>query len=468
VGGGQSAGDIASGTVASGRRKGNGGSLGGDGLGSRALNGSLLTNGVSIGASGLGDGIGVRVGSIRSLVTLSGLGVTSRSSSKRDDVGGGLGSVATRAVEESTSRAAVGLANLGLGGSGEGDGKSGSKADVEDITNLDVKVNSETKSKGNDLVDGDSTVVGGDEGSSVLEEADPDSNLGTSLDLKDRDVKLGLKVDLGSETKAKLKSNLSRKVDISSNTNGESLGDEAIKGNINNLLGQERNLNESLLAESKVDTSRKVNSSVNSDNKVKSKSSTGLSLKKTRDLEVKSGRSEEFNGLVDGGGSGDVNLDVGLDTAETNADARLLEEALDELELGVSRDLSLGEVKTEVHSSRGAGSRGCNALEENVVLPAVGQAARRRHHAALVLAEAAQRLGEALDGGLNLLGGHVNILGVLQVGTFTKRHINVEAKTKSDATGSGEKVRRGLGNSHKTSQGGKQAGEMHSEKLLIK
>jgi hypothetical protein len=295
VGGGQSAGDIASGTVASGRGKGDGGSLGGDGLGSRALSGSLLTNGVSIGAGGLGDSVGVRSGSIGSLRTLGGLGAASRSSSKRDDVGGGLGSAAGRALEESTNRAAVVLANLGFGSSGEGDGKSGSEADVEDIANLDVKVNSKTKSESNHLVDRDSTVVSGDEGSSVLEEADPDGNLGTSLNLKDRDIKVGLKVDLSSETKAKLDSNLSRKVDISSNTNGESLGDKAIKGNINNLFGQERNLNESLLAESKVDTSRKVNSSINSDNKVKSKSSTGLGLKKTGDLEVKSGRSEEFN-----------------------------------------------------------------------------------------------------------------------------------------------------------------------------
>jgi hypothetical protein len=173
---------------------------------------------------------------------------------------------------------------------------------------------------------------------------------------------------------------------------------------------------------------------------------------------------------VDGGGGRDVNLDVGLDTAETNADARLLEEVLDELELGVTRDLSLGEVEAEMHGSRSAGSRSCDTLEENVVLPAVGQAARRGHHTTL-LAEAAQRLGKALDGrhnvldgGLDLLGGQVDILGVLQVGAFTKRHIDVEAKTESDATGSGEKVRRGLGNSHKTSQSGKQAGEMHSER----
>jgi hypothetical protein len=281
-------------------------------------------------------------------------------------------------LDEVTRSTAVRLANLGLSSSSKGDGQGRSKADVENVADLNVELDSETKSKSNELIDGDGAVVGGDENGSVLEKADPDRNLGTSLDVENGNVKLGLKIDLGSETEAKSERNLSREVDLGSDANGESLGNKTLKGDVNDLLGDKRNLNESLLTEGKVDTSGQVNSSIDTDDKVKSESSTGLSLKETGDLKLKSRRSEKFNGFVDSGGSRDVELDVSLDSAKTNTDTRLLEEVLHKLKSSITLDLSIGEVKTKLNGGGSARSRSSDTVEENMVLPAVGQAAGRR------------------------------------------------------------------------------------------
>ena len=70
-----------------------------------------------------------------------------------------------------------------------------------------------------------------------------------------------------------------------------------------------------------------------------------------------------------------VNLDVGLHTTETNADARLLEEVLDEVDSGVTLDLSLGKVETELDGSAVGGSGGGDTVEEGAVFPGVGERA---------------------------------------------------------------------------------------------
>lgn len=285
---------------------------------------------------------------------------------------------ATLLLNEATRSTAVRLADLGLSSSSKGDGQGRSKADVENVADLNVELDSEAKGESNELIDGDGAVVGGDENGSVLEKADPDSNLGTGLDVENGNVKLGRKIDLSSETEAKSKRNLSREVNLGSNANGESLGNKTLKGDVNDLLGEKRNLNESLLAESKVNTSGQVNSSIDTNDKVKSEGSTGLSLEKAGDLKLESRRSEKFNGFVNGSGSRNVKLDVSLNSTKTNTDTGLLKEVLHKLKSSITLDLSIGKVKTKLNGGSSTRSRSSDTVEENMVLPAVGQAAGRR------------------------------------------------------------------------------------------
>lgn len=314
----------------------------------------------------------IRKSRVRGRIRASG-----RESRQRDDLSLS-GRRATLLLNEATRSTAVRQADLGLSSSSKGDGQGRSKADVENVADLNVELDSETKSKSNELIDGDGAVVGSDEDSSVLEKADPDSNLGTSLDVENGNVKLGRKIDLSSEAEAKSERNLSREVDLGSNANGESLGNKTLKGDVNDLLGEKRNLNESLLAEGKVNTSGQVNGSIDTDDKVKSEGSTGVSLEKTGDLKLKSSRSEKFNGFVNGSGSRNVELDVGLDSTKTNAHTRLRKEVLHKLKSSITLDLSIGKVETKLNGGGSARSRSGDTVEENMVLPAVGQAASRR------------------------------------------------------------------------------------------
>jgi hypothetical protein len=320
-------------------------------------------------ARGISRTSGVRKSRVGSSVRAS-----SRDGGQRDDLSVS-GRRATLLLDEGTRSTTVRLANLGLSSSSKGDGQGRSKAKVENVADLHVELDSETKSKSNELIDGDDAVVGVDENGSVLEKADPDSNLGTSLDVENGNVKLGRKIDLGSETEAKSERNLSREVDLGTNANGESLGNKTLEGDVNDLLGEKRNLNESLLAEGKVDTSGQVNSSIDTDDKIKSESSTGLSLKKTGDLKLESRRSEKFNGFVNSSRSRNVKLEVSLDSTKTNTHTRLRKEALHKLESSLTLDLSIGKVKTKLDGGSSARSRSGDTVEENMVLPAVGQVA---------------------------------------------------------------------------------------------
>lgn len=335
--------------------------------------------GVSSGRAGYINGArsvsrtsGIRKSRVRGRIRASG-----GESRQRDDLSLS-GRRATLLLNEATRSTAVRQADLGLSSRSKGDGQGRSKADVENVADLNVELDGETKGKSNELIDGDGAVVGGDEDSSVLEKADPDSNLGTSLDVENGNVKLGRKIDLSSEAEAKSERNLSREVDLGSNADGESLGDKTLKGDVDDLLGQKRNLNESLLAKGKVNTSGQVNSSIDTDDKVKSQGSTGLSLKKTGDLKLESSRSEKFNRFVNGSGSRNVELDVGLDSTKTNTHTRLRKEVLHKLKSSITLDLSIRKVKTKLNGGSSARSRSGDTVEENMVLPAVGQAAGRR------------------------------------------------------------------------------------------
>jgi hypothetical protein len=446
--GGESAGNIAKGAVSMGR-SGDDSRSSGNRLGGRSVERRV--------AGGLGDSVVAR--SVRDSIALrSSLG-SSRDGSKGNGSGLGLVTILALLLEENTSRATVGHADLGLGSSSKLDGQGRSKVEFEDVTNLNIELDSETKSEGNDLVDGNKAVVGGDESSGVLEKADPDSNLGASFDIENGDVEVGFQVDFGSETEAKLKVDSGREINIGSDTEGKGLGDKSLEGDIDNVLGEKRNLDESLLAESKVDTSRKINSGVNTDNEVEGKSSTGLGLKKARNLNLESRRGKKLNRLVDSSWGRNVDLNVSLDSTETNADARLLEETLDELKGSITLDLSLGEVKAKLDSRARSGGRGSDTLEEGVILPAVGERASR-NAAGLGLLDSLQRVSSDLLGKVSdsLLGRSQVNSSLNSSSLAAERYIDI--KTKTDTV---QKVRRGLGNGHKTSQSGKQVREMHTE-----
>ncbi|KAI6774465.1 hypothetical protein HG531_001314 [Fusarium graminearum] len=379
--------------------------------------------------------------------------------SERDDSGVRLVAVLASLLDERAGRATVGHADLGLGSSSKLDGQSRSKVEFEDVTNLNVEIDSETKSKSNDLVDGNNAVVSGDKSGSVLEKADPDGDLGTGFDVENGDVEFGLKVDFGSETETKLEVDSGGKIDLSSDTDGKGLGDKSLEGNVDNVLGEERDLDESFLAESKVDTSGKIDSSINTDDKVKGDSSASLGLKETGDLDLKSRGSKELNGLLDSSRGRNVNLDVSLDSTKTDADARLLEETLDKLKGSITLDLSLGKVNAKLDGSARSGSRGGDTLEKGVVLPAVGERAGRNTVGAGLLGSVQRVSSDLLGKVSDSLLGRTQGDSSLDSSSLAAEG-NIDTKTKTDT---GQKVRRGLGNGHKTSQSGKQVREMHIE-----
>ncbi|CEI61893.1 unnamed protein product [Fusarium venenatum] len=260
--------------------------------------------------------------------------------------------------------------------------------EVEETTGeVPLLVNSETEVAAERASDIDTSRSTAANLSRVVEEREPDTSteasISTSLasETKDRDLETTRDSKLRTESETDLKIDTSTKLDISTDTDGESLGDKTFKRSVDNLLGEKVNVDVGIGRELDVDTSGEINGLATADDKINGNSSLDGSLQISIDLEARDGNtelggSEEFDGLMDGSRSREIDLDVSRDTTEANTDVGGLEEVSTASETDVTSDLAAGEVETEVDSGGSLSLGRADTLEEDVVLPGIADAAR--------------------------------------------------------------------------------------------
>lgn len=84
--------------------------------------------------------------------------------------------------------------------------------------------------------------------------------------------------------------------------------------------------------------------------KIETESSTEFDVEQTRDLNVKSGRSKELDGLLDSSTGLEVELKGNLDTSKVDPHCGSDQEHVVDLDRDGTGDLGVGELKAEVDS----------------------------------------------------------------------------------------------------------------------
>jgi hypothetical protein len=148
---------------------------------------------------------------------------------------------------------------------------------------------------------------------------------------------------------------------------------------MDDLLGEQRDVDVGGLGELDVDTSREIDGLTTANNEIDGDGSVNSSLQisvKTGDGNTKLGSSKELDSLVNRGRGREIDLNVSRDATETDTNVGSLEEVSSTGEADVTRELALGEVEAEVDSGRGRCLRGTDTVKEDVILPGVADAAR--------------------------------------------------------------------------------------------
>ncbi|KAI6765822.1 hypothetical protein HG530_006892 [Fusarium avenaceum] len=312
---------------------------------------------------------------------------TSSSDDARSGDGRGVvGALVLVVVDELAASTTGGLVEGRLDTLGETDGEVGDE--TEEITSkVELLVDSETEVAAEltgDIDTGTATSSTAN-GSTVVEEGEPDTtteaNLSGALatETENRNVETTTDGELGTKTETKLEVDTSTEINIGTDANGESLGDKTLERSVDDLLGEQRDVDVGGLGELDVDTSREVDGLATTDNEIDGDGSVDSSLQisvKTGDGNTNLGSSVELDSLVDRGRGREIDLDVGRDATETDTDVGSGEEVSSTGEANVTRELAAGEVEAEVDSRRGRSLRGTDTLEEDVVLPGVADAAR--------------------------------------------------------------------------------------------
>ena len=224
-------------------------------------------------------------------------------------------------VAGNTSTAELGNADCGGRSSGEGDSDRGSEVELEEIKQFNIELNGNTNVEGEGLRDGDGAVSGLDEDSGVVEEADPDGNVGTGTNVEAENVKVSIELKTGTETETKAELNLSRQVHLGTNSNGQRLGSQTLKMGVDNLLGKQVDLNVGVSRDDDVETSKDLDGGIDANHEIEGESSAEVDLKEAWDLNGKLLRGEQLNRLEDTGSGTESQLDVSLDISQADADS---------------------------------------------------------------------------------------------------------------------------------------------------
>lgn len=122
-------------------------------------------------------------------------------------------------------------AELDDGAVGKCDEDGRSKVEIEEVADLNIEFEGDTSNK-RDLVRAGNRALGvaldGNESRCVVEEADPDGHLCAGTDLKAKDVNTGVDADSAAQAEAQGQIDSGLEVDISTQANGEDLGNNAI------------------------------------------------------------------------------------------------------------------------------------------------------------------------------------------------------------------------------------------------
>lgn len=339
----------------------------GDGGLNNGRNNDLGLGSRAVGHGDVAAGDGVHLGRGESAGDLA------RGSDGGDSTGGGSGGQSRddRGLDSSTVR----KADLELDSSSKLDSDLRGERDVENVENLNIDVDSKAKSEEELRIDGDNAVVGLDENKGIGQEVNPESNLSTSLnDIKIEELNTGLNGDVRTEAETELDCDGGRQINLSTDTDVESLSLETLKLAADDLLVDDRNVNVVSLGERDVETGRQIDTSINGHYQIESESSAKLDLKNLEiDLELRG--SEQLDGLEDTSGGREINLNPGLDAGEVEADGLVLLEVVEALKANLTLDLGGSDVEVKLDVKLSLSVESNDALEEGLILPALGEVA---------------------------------------------------------------------------------------------
>lgn len=127
--------------------------------------------------------------------------------------------------------ARCGQADVKASAGGERDKNRGGDVEVQKVADLNVELNGDTGNEGKRLLGRDRAlliIVDGNQRGGVVEQADPDSNLSTSADVKTKDVQAGLDADSAAQAQTKGEVNSDIELNVGTEADGESLGDKTL------------------------------------------------------------------------------------------------------------------------------------------------------------------------------------------------------------------------------------------------
>lgn len=344
-------------------------------------------------------------------------------------------------------------ADINASASGKGDEDGRSKVEVENIADGSVELNGNTSNERKGLLAGDRALVIGvdlDQGGCVVEQVDPYSHLSTGADVKAKDVQTGLDADGSAQAEAESQIDSNLEIDISTQGNGESLSNKTLtvtelegivkerwvqehsQVGVDDLLGQEADLDKCQVRQCQVDTSLNIDGSGEGKSEVKPKSDSSIYLEQTGKLrtvsicltermipethgQVETGRSEKLNRCGNSSAGLKIHLKIDLDATQVDLDCWVDQELVGDLDRDGTGDVGLCEAEDEVDLllDTGNGWRDDTTSESPVstsdspakhclqILPLV----KLLVNGVLGQLEGAWRHGPGLDGaGANILG----------------------------------------------------------------
>lgn len=133
------------------------------------------------------------------------------------------------------------------------------------------------------------------------------------------------------------------------------------------LGGEHVDLDERVLGEVDVETGRQVDGGVEADNEIQSKGKAGLNVEQAGDVQRQLAGGDKLGGLKDLGVGLDIELDVGLDTAQVDGDRGLEDEVGVQLDIDVTRDVGVGKAEVELDVGQTVLSRGSQTARVRIL-----------------------------------------------------------------------------------------------------
>lgn len=241
--------------------------------------------------------------------------------------------------------------------SGKGDERSRGQGQVQRLA-VNIDIDQDARSQGEDLLDGDLGarahlgVHGG-----VVEEVDPDGHLGTDAQVQAHDVEAGGDGDARAQAEADLELDVDVEGDVGADGQGRGRDDEADQVLLDNLLGDDVDLDVAALGEVDVEDGLEVDGGGQGQDEVEGEADLDAALEEAGDVEREVQVLPDVDGRFDVRSGVNGNLQVGLDTAEVDLQRGRQEEVNVRAKTNGALERSLGERDTEVDAVGALGAR---------------------------------------------------------------------------------------------------------------